>query len=77
MQLDGFIAKGQEHIVCKLHRSIFELKQVSQSWNILFNKEIKYFNFEQNTDKPCVYKKCKRGMVLFLYEDEFSSLRMM
>ena len=27
---------------------------------------IKSFDFEQNMDKPCVYKKCERSLVMFL-----------
>ena len=46
MQLDDFIVKGQEHMVCKLHRSIYGHKQASRSWNIHFDQAIKSFGFE-------------------------------
>ena len=57
IQLEGFIAKNQEHMVCKLKRSIYGLKQASRSWNIRFDQAIKSFGFEQNLDEPCVYKR--------------------
>ena len=57
MQLGGFIAKNQEHMVCKLKRSIYGLKQASRSWNIRFDQAIKSFGFEKNLDELCVYKR--------------------
>ncbi|GJS87509.1 reverse transcriptase domain-containing protein [Tanacetum coccineum] len=43
--------------VCKLQRSIYDLKQASRSWNKRFDEEIKRFGFTQNLDEPCVYQK--------------------
>ena len=40
-QPEGFIAKNQEQMVCKLNRSIYGLKQASRSWNIRFDQAIK------------------------------------
>ena len=57
MQTDGFITNGQEHMVCKFHKSIYGLKQALRSWNKRFVKVIKYFDFDQNEEKPCVYRK--------------------
>ena len=34
-------------MVCELKRSIYGLKQASRSWNIIFDKVIKSFGFEQ------------------------------
>ncbi|KAH9776932.1 hypothetical protein KPL71_006858 [Citrus sinensis] len=65
-QPDGFIQKGQEHMVCKLQRSIYGLKQASWSWNIRFDQAIKSFGFIQNIDEPCVYKKIQEKFVTFL-----------
>ena len=65
-QPDGFIQKGQEHMVCKLQRSIYGLKQASRSWNIRFDQAIKSLGFIQNIDEPCVYKKIQEKFVAFL-----------
>ena len=65
-QLKGFIALGQEHMVCKLHRSIYGLKQASSSWNIRFDQVIKLYGFEKSPDEPCVYKKIQGIVVVFL-----------
>ena len=72
MQPEGFIAKNQEHMVCKLKRSIYELKHASRSWNIRFDQAIKSFSFEQNLDEPCVYKRHQDKVVMFivLYVDD-------
>ena len=66
MQPEGFIAKNQEHMVCKLKRSIDGLKQASRAWNIRFDQAIKSFGFEQNLDEPCVYKRHQDKVVIFL-----------
>ena len=72
IQPEGFIAKNQEHMVCKLKMSIYGLKQASRSWNIRFDQAIKSFGFEQNLDEPCVYKRHrdKVVMLLVLYVDD-------
>ena len=57
MQPDGFITEGQEHMICKLHKSIYGLKQALKSWNKFFDQVIKSFGFDQNEKEPCVYRK--------------------
>ncbi|MCE8502524.1 DDE-type integrase/transposase/recombinase, partial [Latilactobacillus sakei] len=65
-QPEGFIENNQEHLVCKLKRSIYGLKQASRSWNIRFDQTIKEFDFEQNQDEQCVYKKVQGEKIVFL-----------
>ena len=76
-QPNGFIQKGQEHMVCRLQRFIYVLKQASRSWNIRFDQAIKSFGFIQNIDEPCVYKKIQRKYVAFLifYVDDILLIR--
>ena len=66
IQPEGFIAKNQEHMVCKLKRSIYGFKQASRSWNIRFDQAIKLFSSEQNLDEPRVYKRHQEKVVMFL-----------
>ena len=66
LQPESFIAKNQEHMVCKLNKSIYGLKQASRPWNIRFDQAIKSFGFEQNLDEPCVYKRHRDKVMVFL-----------
>ena len=66
VQLEGFIAKGQEKKVCKLQKFIYGLKQASRSQNLKFDQSVKSFGFLQSPDEPCVYKKCNGNVVVFL-----------
>ena len=68
-QPKGFIALSQEHMVCKLHRSIYGLKQASRSWNIRFDQVIKLYGFEKSPDEPCVYKKIQGIVTRFGMEN--------
>ena len=65
-QPEGFKAKGKEHMVCKLQRSIYGLKQASRSWNIRFDQAITSFGFEKSPDEPCVYKRIQAQKIVFL-----------
>ena len=65
-QPKGFVNLENVGKVCKLQRSIYGLKQASQSWNIRFDEAIKVFGFIKNEDEPCVYKKVSGSTIVFL-----------
>ena len=65
-QLLGFTSDDGDHRVCKLQRSIYRLKQASQSWNLHFDDAIKSFGFIKNEEESCVYKKISRSTITFL-----------
>ena len=56
-QPEGLVHSENSRKVCKLHRSIYGLKQAFQSWNLHFDEAVKEFGFIKNEDEPCVYKK--------------------
>jgi hypothetical protein len=47
-QLDGFIAKGQEGMVCKLLKSLYGLKQAPKQWHEKFDKTMTSAGFISN-----------------------------
>ena len=66
IQPEGFTSAEHPDKVCKLHRSIYGLKQASRSWNIRFDDAIQSYDFIKNEDEPCVYKKVRENAVIFL-----------
>ena len=47
-QPKGFSSSGGEHLVCKLKKSIYGLKQASRQWYLKFHDVISSFGFVEN-----------------------------
>jgi hypothetical protein len=77
MQPEGFVDPTNAGKICKLQKSIYGLKQASQSWNIRFDEVIKGFGFIKNEEEACVYKKETGSSVAFLilYVDDILLIR--
>ena len=71
MQPEGF-KSTYESKMCKLQRSIYRLKQASQSWNIYFDKVIRMYDFVRNGEEPLIYKWANGSVIIFfiLYVDD-------
>jgi hypothetical protein len=55
-QPQGFIAEGQEHLVCKLKKCIYGLKQSPRCWNTALHNQLTTMEFVQADSDPCVYR---------------------
>ena len=63
--------KGQEHLVCKLKRSIYGLKQAPRCWNTTLDAKLKKMGFIQSTSDPCIYISLKEEtFVIAVYVDD-------
>ena len=73
-QPTGFEVKGKEHMVCKLKRSIYGLKQSSRCWNQALDKHLKKMGFKPSMNDPCIYTLNSGGEVftLAVYVDDIT-----
>jgi len=63
----GFIEEGKEHMVCKLNKSIYGLKQQAfRKWYLKFNDIIMSFGFKENIVDRCIYLKVSGSKFIFL-----------
>jgi hypothetical protein len=54
-QLQGFMHQGGEHLVCKLHNSLYGLKQSPRAWNQKLDVFLKSIKFMKSEADPSVY----------------------
>ncbi|CAL2255843.1 unnamed protein product [Prunus armeniaca] len=71
-QPGGFAKEGKQHMVCKLGKTIYGLKQASMRWYFKFHKTVSSYGFEESITDQCIYlKKCgSRFIFLVLYVDD-------
>ena len=65
-QPEGFSMEGKDHMVCKLKKSIYGLKQASRQWYLKFNDTITSFSFQENIIDRCIYRKISGSKFIFL-----------
>ena len=65
-QPTGFTEVGKEHLVCKLNKSIYGLKQASRQWYLKFDRIITQNGFKENTVDKCIYLRVNGSSYIFL-----------
>ena len=65
-QPEGFSSSSGEHLVCKLNKSIYGLKQASCQWYLKFHGIISSFAFDENPMDQCIYLKVSGSEICFL-----------
>lgn len=65
-QPEGFSSNDGEHLVCKLKKSIYGLKQASRQWYLKFHDVISSFGFVENLMDQCIYQKVSGSKICFL-----------
>ena len=51
----GYAKEGKEHLVCRLKKSLYGLKQSSRCWNSALDSHLKSMGFSQSQSDPCLY----------------------
>ena len=54
-QPDGYLQQGEEHLVCKLKKSLYGLKQSPRCWNKVLTEFLTSVGFVQSSADPCIY----------------------
>ena len=62
----GFEEPGEEHMVCKLKKSIYGLKQASRQWYLKFDMIVTQNGFKENIVDQCIYMKVSGSNFIFL-----------
>ena len=65
-QPEGFVIPGKEHLVCKLKKSLYGLKQSPRQWYKRFDSFMLSHDFKWSNYDSCVYLKTVNGSIIYL-----------
>ena len=65
-QPEGFQDKGKEHMVYKLKKSIYDLKQTSKQWYLKFHEILITFGFKENLVDQCICLKINGSKICII-----------
>ena len=54
-QRPGYIQAGKDHLICKLEKSLYGLKQSPRCWNNKFREYMEKIQFKESQADPCVF----------------------
>lgn len=66
----GFENSTKPNAVCRLHRSLYDLKQTPRCWNLKLVAFLKLFDFNQTESDHCVFSGKVNGEIVFLDVDD-------
>lgn len=69
-QPEGFAENGQEHLVCRLRKSLYGLKQSTRCWNQVLDTQLKRMGFQQSQSDLCIYTSQKDRFTIAVYVDD-------
>ncbi|KAJ0558737.1 putative RNA-directed DNA polymerase [Helianthus annuus] len=72
VQPEGFKVKGKEHLVYKLHKALYGLRQAPRAWNSKLDKTLKELGFNKCVHEQAVYTLNKSGsqLIVGVYVDD-------
>jgi hypothetical protein len=70
-QPEGHVVKGSEHLVCKLLKSLYGLKQASRAWQERLAEELAKLGYYPAPSEPSLFlPEEEGGVVLLVYVDD-------
>ena len=74
-QLEGYVKPGEEHLACKLGKSLYGLKQSSRCGNKAFKDSVEKLGFTQASADPCVFiRKTDTLTIIAIHVDDLMIL---